>query len=222
MTEPVPAPSPRPPTLRQQRNPLLPPAHQPLIHAVSPHEDADTQQSFKALLVRLRWRSVHVRCHRTLITDGDGRGVTAPVTLTVTLPLGRMTARQPGVGTTTPITLCHVSSDTEHGPIARHAFQRAGLPGPAIALILAHPNPGARFHFAMSARAEAAQRARLVDDPSPKVRAALAYGRGSPGVAQLAVRTWVHVGPGSSWARDLCHRRRPVSSPPVGGGFRPW
>ncbi|MEW2139475.1 Mucin-2 [Streptomyces sp. NPDC005409] len=58
----------------------------------------------------------------------------------------------------------------------RDALQRAGLPEPAVALILAHPNPGARIDFAMSARAEPAQRARLADDPSAKVRAALAYG----------------------------------------------
>jgi hypothetical protein len=58
----------------------------------------------------------------------------------------------------------------------RHALQRAGLPEPAVAVILAHPNPGARIDFALSARSEPAQRARLVDDPSPKVRAALAYG----------------------------------------------
>ncbi|MEV7078329.1 Mucin-2 [Streptomyces sp. NPDC093516] len=58
----------------------------------------------------------------------------------------------------------------------RHAVRRAGLPEPAVAVILAHPNPGARIDFAMSTRAEPAHRARLVDDPSPKVRAALAYG----------------------------------------------
>ncbi|MFE1268051.1 Mucin-2 [Streptomyces sp. NPDC058758] len=62
-----------------------------------------------------------------------------------------------------------------HGP-PRRALQRAGLPEPAVAVILAHPNPGARIGFATSAGAEPAQRARLVDDPSPKVRAALAYG----------------------------------------------
>lgn len=58
----------------------------------------------------------------------------------------------------------------------RDVLQRAGLPESAVALILAHPNPGVRIDFAMSARAEPAQRARLADDPSPKVRAALAYG----------------------------------------------
>ncbi|MEU8431477.1 Mucin-2 [Streptomyces sp. NPDC029216] len=58
----------------------------------------------------------------------------------------------------------------------RHALQRAGLPEAAVAVILAHPNPGARIDFAQSTTAEPAQRARLADDPSPTVRAALAYG----------------------------------------------
>ncbi|MET9591692.1 Mucin-2 [Streptomyces sp. NPDC006516] len=61
------------------------------------------------------------------------------------------------------------------GPL-RHAIGRAGLPEPAVAVILAHPNPRARIEFAMSARSEPAQRARLAEDPSAKVRAALAYG----------------------------------------------
>ncbi|MEU2577518.1 Mucin-2 [Streptomyces anulatus] len=65
---------------------------------------------------------------------------------------------------------------TAGGGPPRHALQRAGLPEQAVAVILAHPNPGTRIHFAMSARAEPAQRARLADDPSPKVRVALAYG----------------------------------------------
>ncbi|MGW7318462.1 hypothetical protein [Streptomyces sp. NPDC054865] len=68
-----------------------------------------------------------------------------------------------------------------HGPggIAgppRQAVQRAGLPGTAVALILAHPDPRVRIDFALSAGAEPGQRARLADDPIPKVRAALAYG----------------------------------------------
>ncbi|MFF2524166.1 Mucin-2 [Streptomyces liangshanensis] len=62
-----------------------------------------------------------------------------------------------------------------YGP-PRQAVERAGLPEPAVAVILAHPDPRTRVGLAMSARAEPAQRARLVDDPSPKVRAALAYG----------------------------------------------
>ncbi|MFE0337590.1 Mucin-2 [Streptomyces sp. NPDC058955] len=58
----------------------------------------------------------------------------------------------------------------------RGALQRAGLPEAAVMVILAHRDPGVRIDFAMSAGAEPAQRARLVDDPSPKVRVALAYG----------------------------------------------
>lgn len=82
-------------------------------------------------------------------------------------------ARNPALPT--PLLLRLLAFDGGDGP-PRHALQRAGLPEQAVAVILAHPNPGARIDFAMSARAEPAQRARLVDDPSPKVRAALAYG----------------------------------------------
>lgn len=65
-----------------------------------------------------------------------------------------------------------------------HLANGGVVPGPtpvrdphlAVVAILAHPNPGSRIDFAMSARAEPAQRARLADDPSFKVRAALAYG----------------------------------------------
>ncbi|MET9218673.1 hypothetical protein ABZX65_07805 [Streptomyces sp. NPDC003300] len=82
-------------------------------------------------------------------------------------------ARNPAVPT--PLLLRLLAFDGGDGP-PRHALQRAELPEPAVALILAHPNPGARTDFAMSARAEPAQRARLADDPLPKVRGALAYG----------------------------------------------
>ncbi|MFF4922420.1 Mucin-2 [Kitasatospora sp. NPDC001261] len=82
-------------------------------------------------------------------------------------------ARNPALPT--PLLLRLLAFDGDGGP-PRHALQRAGLPEPTVVVILAHPNPGARIDFAMSARAEPAQRARLADDPSPKVRAALAYG----------------------------------------------
>ncbi|MGW0960776.1 hypothetical protein ACWD4K_17445 [Streptomyces gelaticus] len=83
-------------------------------------------------------------------------------------------ARNPALPT--PLLLRLLAFDGGGDGRPRHALQRAGLPEPAIAVILAHPNPGTRIDFAMSARAEPAQRARLTDDPSPKVRAALAYG----------------------------------------------
>ncbi|MFG3347952.1 Mucin-2 [Streptomyces sp. NPDC048018] len=83
-------------------------------------------------------------------------------------------ARNPALPTPLLLRLLAVDGGGDRPP--RDALQRAGLPEPAVGVILAHPNPGARIDFAMSARAEPAQRARLADDPSPKVRAALAYG----------------------------------------------
>lgn len=83
-------------------------------------------------------------------------------------------ARNPSLPT--PLLLRLLAFDGGGDGPPRHALQRAGLPESAVGMILAHPNPGARIDFAMSARAEPAQRARLADDPSPKVRAALAYG----------------------------------------------
>ncbi|KOV74146.1 Mucin-2 [Streptomyces sp. AS58] len=76
----------------------------------------------------------------------------------------------------TPLLLRLLASDGGGDGPPRHALQRAGLPEPAVTVILAHPNQRARIDFAMSSRAEPAQRARLADDPSPKVRAALAHG----------------------------------------------
>ncbi|MFD7691509.1 Mucin-2 [Streptomyces sp. NPDC059781] len=83
-------------------------------------------------------------------------------------------ARNPALPT--PLLLRLLAFDGGGDGPPRHALQRAGLPEQAVAVILTHPNPGARIEFAVSARAEPVQRARLVDDPSPKVRAALAYG----------------------------------------------
>ncbi|MEE1799689.1 Mucin-2 [Streptomyces sp. JV176] len=83
-------------------------------------------------------------------------------------------ARNPALPT--PLLLRLLAFDRGGDGPPRHALQRAGLPELAVAVILAHPNAGARIDFAMSARAEPTQRARLADDPSPKVRAALAYG----------------------------------------------
>ncbi|MFE4537559.1 Mucin-2 [Streptomyces scopuliridis] len=83
-------------------------------------------------------------------------------------------ARNPALPT--PLLLRLLAFDGGGDGPPRHALQRAGLPESAVAVILAHPNPRARIDLAMSTRAEPPQRARLADDPSPKVRAALAYG----------------------------------------------
>ncbi|SDN06172.1 Mucin-2 [Actinacidiphila guanduensis] len=83
-------------------------------------------------------------------------------------------ARNPALPT--PLLLRLLAFDGGGDGPPRHALQRAGLPETAVEIILAHPNPAARINFAMSARAEPVQRARLADDPSPEVRTALAYG----------------------------------------------
>jgi len=83
-------------------------------------------------------------------------------------------ARNPALPTPLLLRLLAFGGGGDRPP--RDALQRAELPELAVAVILAHPNPGARIDFAMSARAEPTQRARLADDPSPKVRAAFAYG----------------------------------------------
>ncbi|MFI1941166.1 Mucin-2 [Streptomyces purpureus] len=56
------------------------------------------------------------------------------------------------------------------------ALHRPGLPEQAVAAVLTHPVVGTRVQFAMSGQAEPEQRARLADDLSPTVRAAVAYG----------------------------------------------
>ncbi|MEU8777064.1 Mucin-2 [Streptomyces sp. NPDC048606] len=83
-------------------------------------------------------------------------------------------ARNPALPTPLLLRLLAFEGDG-YGP-PRQAVQRAGLPEEAVALILAHPVRNARTHLAMSTGADPEQRARLVDDPSPKVRAALAFG----------------------------------------------
>ncbi|WP_042175315.1 hypothetical protein [Streptomyces sp. NBRC 110035] len=62
-----------------------------------------------------------------------------------------------------------------HGPPFQ-ALHRPGLPEPAVAVILTHPVLDTRVQFATSGQAEPEQRARLADDSSPKVRAAVANG----------------------------------------------
>ncbi|MFI2738478.1 Mucin-2 [Streptomyces sp. NPDC018711] len=76
----------------------------------------------------------------------------------------------------TPLLLRLLAFDGGGARPPRDALRRGGLAGQAVEVILAHPDPGVRIDFALSARAEAVQRARLADDPSPKVRVALAYG----------------------------------------------
>ncbi|WP_448316021.1 Mucin-2 [Streptomyces sp. CO7] len=83
-------------------------------------------------------------------------------------------ARNPALPT--PLLLRLLALDDSGDGPSRHARRRAGLPEEAVAVILAHPRPGARVDFATSPRAEPGQRARLVADPSREVRAALAYG----------------------------------------------
>ncbi|MFD3971530.1 Mucin-2 [Streptomyces cyaneofuscatus] len=83
-------------------------------------------------------------------------------------------ARNPALPT--PLLLRLLAFDGGGDGPPRHAMHRPGLPESAVAVILAHPNPWARIDYAKSQLADPAQRARLVDDPSPRVRAALAYG----------------------------------------------
>ncbi|MFD7408404.1 Mucin-2 [Streptomyces sp. NPDC059866] len=76
----------------------------------------------------------------------------------------------------TPLLLRLIAFDGGgHGPPFQ-ALHRPGLPEPAVAAVLTHPVLNARVQFATSGQADAEQRARLADDPSPKVRAAVANG----------------------------------------------
>jgi hypothetical protein len=76
----------------------------------------------------------------------------------------------------TPLLLRLIAFDGGgHGPPVQ-ALHRPGLPEPAVAAILTHPVRVTRVHFATSGQAEPEQRARLADDPSPEVRAAVAGG----------------------------------------------
>ena len=64
----------------------------------------------------------------------------------------------------------------DHRDVRRTITWRAGLPPEVVDAILADPDPRIRMDFADSATADAAQRARLVDDPSPRVLLALSIG----------------------------------------------
>ncbi|MFF2852864.1 Mucin-2 [Streptomyces sp. NPDC058001] len=76
----------------------------------------------------------------------------------------------------TPLLLRLIAFDGGGDGPPFQVLHRSGLPEPAVAAVLAHPVVGARVQFAMSGQADAGQRARLADDPSPKVRAAVANG----------------------------------------------
>ncbi|MFI8106047.1 Mucin-2 [Streptomyces sp. NPDC086023] len=76
----------------------------------------------------------------------------------------------------TALLLRLLSLDGHDGLALGHALRRPRLPEEAVLLLLGHPNPAIRVEFATSTGAGPDQRARLVDDPSPVVRAALAYG----------------------------------------------
>ncbi len=76
----------------------------------------------------------------------------------------------------TPLLLRLIAFDGGgHGPPFQ-ALHRPGLPETAVAAVLTHPVLDVRVQFAVSGQAEPEQRARLADDPSPKVRAAVANG----------------------------------------------
>ncbi|WP_406491098.1 Mucin-2 [Streptomyces sp. NBC_01604] len=76
----------------------------------------------------------------------------------------------------TPLLLRLIAFDGGgHGPPFQ-ALHRPGLPESAVAAVLTHPVLDTRVQFAMSSQADAGQRARLADDPSPMVRAAVAGG----------------------------------------------
>ncbi|MFF3561321.1 hypothetical protein ACFYXS_14890 [Streptomyces sp. NPDC002574] len=60
--------------------------------------------------------------------------------------------------------------------VRRNVAERRDLPEAVVDAILADPDPSLRMEFAGSARADPAQRARLLDDPSWKVVMSLAMG----------------------------------------------
>ncbi|MFJ3727164.1 Mucin-2 [Streptomyces sp. NPDC090045] len=75
----------------------------------------------------------------------------------------------------TPLLLRLIAFDGGGGPPFQ-ALHRPGLPESAVAAVLAHPLPYPRAGLATSGQAAPEQRARLADDPSPLVRAAVAGG----------------------------------------------
>ncbi|ATW46879.1 Mucin-2 [Streptomyces peucetius] len=76
----------------------------------------------------------------------------------------------------TPLLLRLIAFDGGGNGPPFQALHRPELPEPAVVAVLTHPVLDARVQFATSGQADAEQRARLADDPSPKVRAAVANG----------------------------------------------
>ncbi|WP_445270600.1 Mucin-2 [Streptomyces sp. DSM 41634] len=75
----------------------------------------------------------------------------------------------------TPLLLRLLAFEGNGGPPFQ-ALHRPGLPESAVAAVLAHPLLHPRVELATSGQAAPEQRARLAEDPSPLVRAALAGG----------------------------------------------
>ncbi|MFF4041270.1 hypothetical protein [Streptomyces sp. NPDC001816] len=97
--------------------------------------------------------------------------------------------------------------------VRRFVTQRRDLPLQVVDAILADPDPALRTDFAESANADPAQRARLIDDPSPKVALVLAVG-------PMPQRGRVEPLPDRAYTRLLEHppehiRHEAVASPAV-------
>ncbi|MFE2546915.1 hypothetical protein [Actinacidiphila glaucinigra] len=87
--------------------------------------------------------------------------------------------------------------------IRRNVVQRGGLPLDVVDAILTDPDPELRSEFALSANADPALRARLLDDPSPKVVMALAIG-------PIPYRKRVDPLPDRAYERLLAHPERRI------------
>ncbi|MDX2848775.1 hypothetical protein PV342_09930 [Streptomyces sp. PA03-3a] len=87
--------------------------------------------------------------------------------------------------------------------IRRNVVQRGDLPFDVVEEILADPDPELRAEFALSANADPALRARLLDDPSPRVAMALAIG-------PIAYRKAAEPLPARAYERLLAHPDRRI------------
>ncbi|WP_251055523.1 HEAT repeat domain-containing protein [Streptomyces sp. ISL-66] len=98
--------------------------------------------------------------------------------------------------------------------LVRAVARRPDLPLPVVETVLTHPNIKVRIAYAESPHAEPAQRARLLDDPSPRVHLALASGPFPDGI------TPVRPLPEHAYQRLLTHpsglvRSESLSSPTI-------